>query len=105
MRALCAQLQCMIEIRRQICGFHGRKKWAGEKAIKDGVEKHLSKWIRVVDSLKWASCEAKHAGLGVTGKPPGFWMEPHLDLVDLVEHEIPKLLKKNAREAANSEVP
>ena len=65
----------------------------------------MSKWIRVVDSLKWASDEAKQAVLGITGKPPGFWTEPHLDLVDLVEHKIPKLLKKNAREAENSEVP
>ena len=93
-RALCAQLQCMIEIRRQMCGFHGRKKWTGEEAVRDGVEKHLNKWIRVVDSLKWASSEAKQAVLGITGKPPDFLMDPHVNLVDLVEHEIPKLLKK-----------
>ena len=47
-----------------------------------------------MDSLKWASSEAKQAVLGITGKPPDFWMDPHVNLVDLVEHEIPKLLKK-----------
>ena len=106
-RALCAQLQCMIEIRRQMCGFHGRKKWTTDKAVEEGVSRHVGKWTKVVDSLKWNSDEVKQSVLNSTGKPPEFWIEARPDLVDLVELEIPKLLKKmpgRLRSAKYSEI-
>jgi len=62
--------------------------------VEEGVSRQVDKWTKVVDSLKWNSDEVKQSVLNSTGRPPEFWIEARPDLVDLVELEITKLLKK-----------